>query len=74
MPHDDLLAALVRAIAWEMIQLGYRPNTTRAYVQQIGKEPIRVADETWEAMNVIMAGKSPDGFIPPEVLSERAKC
>jgi hypothetical protein len=61
MPDDDLLAALVRAIAWELIELGYRPSPTPGYIQHAGEEPDRlVAEETWRAMNEIMAGGEPD--------------
>ncbi len=59
MPEDEL-AALVRAIAWELIQLGYRPEERPGYVQQEGREAVRiVADETWRAMREIMAGTEP---------------
>lgn len=57
---DDELAALVRAIAWELIQLGYRPAEQPGYVQQGGREAVRiVADETWRAMRELMAGTEP---------------
>ncbi|HEX8961512.1 MAG TPA: hypothetical protein VF801_00805, partial [Rhodocyclaceae bacterium] len=57
---DDELAALVRAIAWELIQLGYRPAEQPGYVQQDGREPVRiVADETWRAMKELIAGGKP---------------
>ncbi|HKB54928.1 MAG TPA: hypothetical protein VKD22_13105 [Ramlibacter sp.] len=57
---DDELAALVRAIAWELIQLGYRPDQRPGYIQQDGHEAVRiVADETWRAMKEIMAGRQP---------------
>ena len=53
---DDELAALVRAIAWELIQLGYRPAEEPGYVQQEGRPASRiVADETWRAMKEILA-------------------
>jgi hypothetical protein len=57
---DDELAALVRAIAWELIQLGYRPDGRPGYVQKEGRDAVRlVADETWQAMREIMAGAKP---------------
>ena len=57
---DDELSALVRAIAWELIQLGYRPDDRPGYVQQGDREPVRiVAEETWRAMRDIMAGAEP---------------
>lgn len=57
---DDELAALVRAIAWELIQLGYRPAEQPGYVRHGDREPVRiVADETWQAMRDIIAGASP---------------
>jgi hypothetical protein len=56
MPNDEL-TALVRAIAWELVQLGYRPDDRPGYVQQEGRDPVRlVADETWQAMREIVAG------------------
>jgi hypothetical protein len=60
METDDKLDALVRAIAWELIQLGYTPDSRPGYVQQTGREPVRlVAEETWEAMKDILAGHAP---------------
>lgn len=56
MPHDDLLAALVRAIALELIQAGYQPGAMRGYAQQ-GRQPARlIAEEVWQAMTEIIAG------------------
>jgi hypothetical protein len=53
---DDELGALVRAIAQELIQLGYRPAEQPGYVQQQGRPASRiVADETWRAMREILA-------------------
>jgi len=58
--RDDALRALVRAIAWELIQLGYRPDDRPGYVQQEGRDAVRlVADETWQAMREIVAGATP---------------
>lgn len=54
------LAALVRAIAWELIQLGYVPTERPGYVQRGDREPVRiVADETWQAMRQILQGAPP---------------
>jgi len=59
MPNDEL-TALVRAIAWELIQLGYHPDDRPGYVQQEGRDAVRlVADETWQAMREIVAGARP---------------
>ena len=56
---DDELGALVRAIAWELIQLGYRPAEEPGYVQHEGRPPSRiVADETWRAMKELIAESS----------------
>lgn len=53
---DDRLTALVRAIAHEMIELGYVPDSRPGYVQHGDKEPVRIiAPETWEAMKEILA-------------------
>jgi hypothetical protein len=60
MTQDEKLESLVRAIAWELIQLGYVPGNRPGYVQQNGREPVRmVAEETWEAMKDILAGHQP---------------
>ena len=57
---DEKLAGLVRAVAWELLQLGYRPDPRPGYVQQPGKEPVRiVAAETWQAMKDLLAGQEP---------------
>lgn len=57
---DDELTALVRAIAWELIQLGYLPAEQPGYVQHGAREPVRiVAIETWQAMKDIVAGAQP---------------
>jgi len=59
MPNDEL-TALVRAIAWELIQLGYVPAERPGYVQHGEREPVRiVAPETWQAMKDILAGSPP---------------
>jgi hypothetical protein len=53
---DDELRALVRAIAWELIQLGYRPAEEPGYVQHADRPPSRmVAEETWRAMKEILS-------------------
>lgn len=57
---DDELAGLVRAIAWELIQLGYLPSDRPGYVQRGDREPVRiVADETWQAMRQLLQGTPP---------------
>jgi hypothetical protein len=57
---DDELSALVRAIAWELIQLGYLPTERPGFVQRGDREPVRiVATETWQAMQQILQGTPP---------------
>ena len=57
---DEPLAALVRAIAWELIQLGYRPADKPGYLVRPVKGPNkRVAKATWLAMQEILAGREP---------------
>ena len=57
---DDKLAALVRAIAWELLQLGYVPTERPGFVQRGDREPVRiVANETWEAMQQFLRGTQP---------------
>jgi hypothetical protein len=57
---DDELTALVRAIAWELIQLGYVPAERPGFVQRGDREPVRiVANETWQAMQQILQGAQP---------------
>ena len=59
MPDDDL-AALVRAIASNLIQLGYVPTERSGYVQHGDREPVRiVANETWQAMRQLLHGAHP---------------
>jgi hypothetical protein len=54
---DEKLAALVRAIASDLLQLGYRPALKPGHVVG-GEEPLRlVAPETWKAMKEILAGR-----------------
>ena len=56
---DDMLAGLVRAVASELIQLGYRPANKPGDVTG-GKEAFRVvAPEVWKAMKEILAGREP---------------
>ena len=59
---DDKLADLVRAVACELIQLGYRPTIKPGEVTG-SKEPFRVvAPEVWKAMKAmkeILAGREP---------------
>jgi hypothetical protein len=58
MPEDNLLAAFIRAIAWELVQLGYRPSDQPRYLQRDDGEPLRlVAEEVWQAVNAILAGR-----------------
>jgi hypothetical protein len=58
MSEDHLLAAFVRAIAWELVQLGYRPSDQAPYLRRDDGEPLRlVAEEVWQAVNAIMAGR-----------------
>ncbi len=57
---DDELTALVRAIAWELIQLGYVPTDRPGFVQRGDREPVRlVATETWRAMQELLQGAQP---------------
>lgn len=57
---EEKLAALVRAVAWELIQLGYRPATNPCYASRPGEEmPRRVAQEIWDAMHEILSGRAP---------------
>ena len=56
MSEDKLLAAFIRAIAWELVQLGYRPSDQPRYLQRDDGEPLRlVAEEVWQAVNAILA-------------------
>ena len=56
----DELTALVRAIAWELIQLGYVPTERPGFVQRGDREPVRiVATETWQAMKQLLQGAQP---------------
>jgi len=58
MPEDNLLAAFIRAIAWELVQLGYRPSDQPRYLRRDDGEPLRlVAEEVWQAVNSILAGR-----------------
>jgi hypothetical protein len=54
---DEKLAALVRAIASDLLQLGYRPALKPGHVVLRGTEPRIVAPETWKAMKEILAGR-----------------
>lgn len=48
---DIAQAALVEAIAQELIELGYRPAGTASYIVRSSSEPMKVvAPETWAAM------------------------
>ena len=53
---DEKLAALVRAIASELLQLGYRPALTPGQIVLRGTESRMVAPEMWKAIKDIMAG------------------
>ena len=56
---DDKLAGLVRAIAYELLQLGYRPAVKPGDVNS-DREPFRVVSpEVWKAMKEIQAGREP---------------
>jgi hypothetical protein len=56
---NDKLDGLVRAVAAELIQLGYRPAAEPGHLLHDGK-PIRViAREVWNAVNEILAGREP---------------
>jgi uncharacterized membrane-anchored protein len=59
-PVPQNLAALVRAIAWELIQLGYRPMGELGQVQRQSDDALRpVANEVLQAMKEILAGREP---------------
>jgi hypothetical protein len=49
---------LVRAIASELLELGYRPTREPGYVRQ-GETSRLVAQETWQAMNELIGGRKP---------------
>ncbi|HXD42575.1 MAG TPA: hypothetical protein VN649_18560 [Ramlibacter sp.] len=72
MPEDNLLAAFIRAIAWELVQLGYRPSDQPRYLRRDDGEPLRlVAEEVWQAVNAIMAGREDAvGSEPGETLGK----
>lgn len=54
---DDNLAALVRAIASELLQLGYRPALKPGQIVLRGTNPRMVAPEIWKAIKEIQAGR-----------------
>ena len=57
---DENLAALVRAVAWELIQIGYRPASPPCYASRPAVElPRQIAPEVWEAMQDILSGHAP---------------
>jgi hypothetical protein len=56
--HDDKLVALVRAIAYELMQMGYRPSAKPGHVLMEGASR-DVAIEIWAAMGDIQAGGAP---------------
>jgi hypothetical protein len=56
---DNKLDGLVRAIAAELIQLGFRPDAEPGHLLRDGKR-IRVIDRAvWKAVNEILAGREP---------------
>jgi hypothetical protein len=56
MPEDNLRAELIRAIAAELTELGYRPSPRPGYLQCEGDVPLRlVAEDVWRAVEQIMA-------------------
>lgn len=58
MPQTESIAqaALVEAIAKELIELGYRPAGTASYIARSSGEPMKVvAPETWAAMRELLA-------------------
>jgi protein-disulfide isomerase len=59
MPEDNLRAELVRAIALELMRLGYRPSVQHAYLQRGDDEPLRlVAEDVWGAVNAILVERA----------------
>jgi len=54
---DEKLAALVRAIAAELLQSGYHPALKPGQVTRHGLEPRTVAAQVWKAMKEIQAGR-----------------
>lgn len=53
--EDVAQAALVEAIAQELIELGYRPAKTASYVVRGSGEPMKVvAPQTWAAMRELV--------------------
>lgn len=54
--EDIAQAALVEAIAQELIDLGYTPAVTASYVRRAHHEPMKlVAPETWATMRELLA-------------------
>jgi hypothetical protein len=53
---NEKLAALVRAIASELLQLGYRPALKPGQIVLRGTDPRMVAPEIWKAIKEILAG------------------
>jgi hypothetical protein len=74
MPEDNLLAAFIRAIAWELIELGYRPSNQPRHLQRDDGEPLRpVAEEVWQAVNSILAGREDKvGSAPADSLRKQS--
>ena len=55
MPADDLRAELIRAIALELTQLGYRPCARIGYLQREDEESLKlVSEEIWRKAREIV--------------------
>jgi hypothetical protein len=58
MPEDDLRTELIRAVATELTELGYRPSVRPCYLQREGDDPLRlVAEDVWRAVGQILAAR-----------------
>lgn len=54
--QEQAQAALVEAIAQELINLGFRPATTASYIRRASDEPMKlVAPETWATMRELLS-------------------
>jgi hypothetical protein len=56
---DDKLAALGRAIAYELLQIGYRPAPQHGRALLEGHPPRTISPKIWQAMKDILAGGQP---------------
>ncbi len=56
---NDRLVALGRAIAYELIQIGYRPAPQAGRAQLEGRPSRIVAPAIWQAMKEILDGEKP---------------